>query len=288
MKTIFLAGGSGFIGSTFLKKYNHKYKFFVLVRDKKKNLNNSKEKNKNIIYLFFKNNKQIDKILEKIKVDYFVNLATFYSNRNESADIKKIVLSNILFPSLIINALNKKNLKKIINIGTMQEHYHNSQYFPYNFYAASKKSFETLIEFYKRKYNKIKFLNLKFYETFSKKDNRNKILPIIKKKHKKNILLDISSKNLSLNFLHVDDICRAIDLLISKKINDGNYQIQSKNFTNIVKLIKKYNKDNKNKINYKIYDENFVKINYKIKKLPYWKQTLFIEDYFEKIINEKN
>tara|TARA_B100000780_G_C21093353_1_gene440751 strand:+ start:192 stop:1058 length:867 start_codon:yes stop_codon:yes gene_type:complete len=288
MKTIFLAGGSGFIGSTFLKKYNHKYKFFVLVRDKKKNLNNSKEKNKNIIYLFFKNNKQIDKILEKIKVDYFVNLATFYSNRNESADIKKIVLSNILFPSLIINALNKKNLKKIINIGTMQEHYHNSQYFPYNFYAASKKSFETLIEFYKRKYNKIKFLNLKFYETFSKKDNRNKILPIIKKKHKKNILLDISSKNLSLNFLHVDDICRAIDLLISKKINDGNYQIQSKNFTNIVKLIKKYNKDNKNKINYKIHDENFVKINYKIKKLPYWKQTLFIEDYFEKIINEKN
>ena len=288
MKTIFLAGGSGFIGSTFLKKYNHKYKFFVLVRDKKKNLNNSKEKNKNIIYLFFKNNKQIDKILEKIKVDYFVNLATFYSNRNESADIKKIVLSNILFPSLIINALNKKNLKKIINIGTMQEHYHNSQYFPYNFYAASKKSFETLIEFYQRKYNKIKFLNLKFYETFSKKDNRNKILPIIKKKHKKNILLDISSKNLSLNFLHVDDICRAIDLLISKKINDGNYQIQSKNFTNIVKLIKKYNKDNKNKINYKIHDENFVKINYKIKKLPYWKQTLFIEDYFEKIINEKN
>ena len=288
MKTIFLAGGSGFIGSTFLKKSNHKYKFFVLVRDKKKNLNNSKEKNKNIIYLFFKNNKQIDKILEKIKVDYFVNLATFYSNRNESADIKKIVLSNILFPSLIINALNKKNLKKIINIGTMQEHYHNSQYFPYNFYAASKKSFETLIEFYKRKYNKIKFLNLKFYETFSKKDNRNKILPIIKKKHKKNILLDISSKNLSLNFLHVDDICRAIDLLISKKINDGNYQIQSKNFTNIVKLIKKYNKDNENKINYKIHDENFVKINYKIKKLPYWKQTLFIEDYFEKIINEKN
>ena len=170
----------------------------------------------------------------------------------------------------------------------MQEHYHNSQYFPYNFYAASKKSFETLIEFYKRKYNKIKFLNLKFYETFSKKDNRNKILPIIKKKHKKNILLDISSKNLSLNFLHVDDICRAIDLLISKKINDGNYQIQSKNFTNIVKLIKKYNKDNENKINYKIHDENFVKINYKIKKLPYWKQTLFIEDYFEKIINEKN
>lgn len=288
MKTIFLAGGSGFIGSTFLKKYNHKYKFFVLVRDKKKNLNNSKEKNKNIIYLFFKNNKQIDKILEKIKVDYFVNLATFYSNRNESADIKKIVLSNILFPSLIINALNKKNLKKIINIGTMQEHYQNSPYFPYNFYAASKKSFETLIEFYKRKYNKIKFLNLKFYETFSKKDNRNKILPIIKKKHKKNILLDISSKNLSLNFLHVDDICRAIDLLISKKINDGNYQIQSKNFTNIVKLIKKYNNDNKNKINYKIHDDNFFKINYKIKKLPYWKQTLFIEDYFEKIINEKN
>ena len=288
MKTIFLAGGSGFIGSNFLKRYNHKYKFFVLVRDKKKNLNNSKEKNKNIIYLFFKNNKQIDKILENIKVDYFVNLATFYSNRNESADIKKIVLSNILFPSLIINALNKKNLKKIINIGTMQEHYQNSQYFPYNFYAASKKSFETLIEFYKRKYDKIKFLNLKFFENFSKKDNRNKILPIIKKKHKKNILLDISGQNLSLNFLHVDDICRAIDILISKKINDGNYQIQSKNFTNIVKLIKKYNNDNKNKINYKIHDDNFFKINYKIKKLPHWKQTLFIEDYFEKIINEKN
>ena len=54
MKTIFLAGGSGFIGSNFLKRYNHKYKFFVLVRDKKKNLNNSKEKNKNIFIYFLK------------------------------------------------------------------------------------------------------------------------------------------------------------------------------------------------------------------------------------------
>ena len=286
MKSIFLVGASGFIGNNFLNKYKHKYKFFVLLRGKKRNLIDDKDKN--IFYIYFKNDKQIDKLIENIKVDYFINLATFYAKSHEPADIKKIVLSNILFPSLIINALNKKNLKKIVNIGTMQEHNENMEYFPYNFYAASKRSFETLIEFYKKKFHKIKFLNLKFYETFSKKDNRNKILPIIKKGHQNNFLIDISCKRLSLNFLHVDDICSAIDILISKKINNGNYQIKSKNFTNIVNLIKKYNKENKKKINYKIHNDNFFKINYKIKKLPYWKQKIFIEDYFEKIINEKN
>ena len=170
----------------------------------------------------------------------------------------------------------------------MMEHSYNSKYYPSSFYAASKRSFEALLEYYKLRFSFLKVFNLKFYETFSDKDERNKIIPTIKKNYTNNKITKISSTKLSLNFLHVDDVINGIEIILTKKIISGNYQIKAKKFTKIKDLIEKFNKKNFKKINCKFGNENLFQINYNLKKLPYWRQKTLIEIKFNSIINGKN
>jgi len=286
VKNILLTGGTGFIGKNFTNILKNKYKIFLLVNKTKKNLSFKNEKNIN--YLFFDDVDEIKDILKKKRITYFVNLATHYTLEDKDKDIIKIINANILLPSIVISSLNKKYLKKMITIGTMMEHYNNSKYYPSSFYAASKRSFEALIKYYKLKHPLLKVFNLKFYETFSDKDERNKIIPTIKKNYTNNKITKISSTKLSLNFLHVEDIINAIEIILTKKIIPGNYQIKAKKFTKIKDLIEKFNKKNFKKINCKFGNEKLFQINYNLKKLPYWRQKTLIEIKFNSIINGKN
>jgi dTDP-D-glucose 4,6-dehydratase len=168
----------------------------------------------------------------------------------------------------------------------MQEHYQNKEYMPDCLYAATKRSLDKLLFFYKIKLTKIKFYNLKFYETYSANDKRKKLVPIIKQHYINNLTTTLASKTLNLNFLHVDDVCRAVNIIINKNIKSGEYQIQAKKFSNPKNLIDKFNKMNFKKIKYTTKDNNIFNINYILKKLPYWKQTINIENNFNNLLNE--
>jgi dTDP-D-glucose 4,6-dehydratase len=168
----------------------------------------------------------------------------------------------------------------------MQEHYQNKEYMPDCLYAATKRSLNNLFFFHKIKLNKIKFYNLKFYETYNAYDKRKKLIPIIKNNYIKNLTTTLASRNLNLNFLHVDDVCRAVNLIINKNMKSGEYQVKAKKFSNLKKLINKFNKINFKKIKYITKDNNIFNIDYNLKKLPYWKQTTNIENNFNYLLNE--
>lgn len=286
MKKILLTGGNGFIGKKFLEQSQNEYIFYIILRNKKKNIKKI-IKNKNLNYIFINGNK-ISKNLYNIKIDYYIHLATHYTQLNDNKNLKKIIKSNIEFPLLVINELDKKFLNKVITIGSMHEHYKNKDFFPYNLYASSKRSFEIFLEYYKQKYSNINFYNLKFYESYSHDDKRNKIIPIIKQSYHLNKYILLNSPNLKLNFLHVEDIVSAIKTIINKNIKPNTYQIKSKKFTKIRKLIFDFNKNHKKKILIKELKKKYTVINFNLKKLPFWKQKNFIENDFERIINEKN
>jgi CDP-3, 6-dideoxy-D-glycero-L-glycero-4-hexulose-4-reductase len=288
MKTFLITGASGFVGNNFLKNFSNKNNlYYIFLRNSKKNKkfkNLFKDKNKK--FLFFKNNSEIYISINKLKINFFINFATYYTKENNFKNTEQLIKSNILFPSLILESVNKKYLKKVITFGSMQEHHQNKEYMPDCLYAATKKSLDKLFFFYKINLNKIKFYNLKFYETYNANDKRKKLIPIIKKNYINNLTTSLASRNLNLNFLHVDDVCRAVNTIINKNIKSGEYQIQAKKFSNPKKLIDKFNKKNFKKIKYITKDNNIFNINYNLKKLPYWKQTINIENNFNYLLNE--
>ena len=288
MKNFLITGASGFIGNSFLKNFSNKNNlYYILLKNSKKNKkfkNSFKVKNKR--FIFFKRYSEIYTSLKKLKINFFINFATHYTKDNNFKNTELLIKSNILFPSLILESINKKYLKKVITFGSMQEHHQNKEYMPDCLYAATKKSLDKLFFFHKIMLTKIKFYNLKFYETYNANDKRKKLVPIIKKNYINNLTTTLASKKLNLNFLHVDDVCRAVNIIINKNIKSGEYQILAKKFSNPKNLIDKFNKTNFKKIKYTTKDNNIFNINYNLKKLPYWKQTTNIENNFNHILNE--
>lgn len=220
MKTILLTGASGFIGKNFVDKYKEKYFFFLLL---KKNLKKSRvlKKNKNIRYIFFKKNKEIPNLVSGLKINYFINLATYHTNENDTKSLEKIIDSNISFPTMVLGSINKKNLNKVITIGSMHEHCQNKKFSPKNIYASSKGALSCFVHFYKEKFKSINFYNLKFYETYSRNDKRKKIIPTLVKNFRNGKITKILSPKLLLNFIHIDDVAKAMDIIIKKKLNRG-------------------------------------------------------------------
>ena len=290
MKTILISGGSGFIGTNFINKYSYNYKLVVILKKSKKNyLWENENKNKNVKVIYFSNYENIIRKIKKLNIEIFLNLATLYLKDYDSKKINDLIESNILFPSLVINSLKKNKIKKIINFGTMMQHYENQKYNPQNFYSATKEAFLKINSFFKNIFSKTKFYNLKLHDTYGEKDKRIKIIPMIAKCYKNNSIFSLASKKLSLNILHIDDVTNAIYLIIEKNIVEDDYMIYSKKFSNIYSMIEKFNKNSSKKIKFKITNNRLPsRINFKIKKLPLWKQKRFIEKDFLKIINAKN
>lgn len=288
MKNFLITGVSGFIGNNFIKNFTNKNNlYYILLKKSKKNkifINSFKDKNKK--FIFFKKNFEIYTSINKLKINFFINFATYYTKDNNFKNTEQLIKSNILFPSLILESINKKYLKKVITFGSMREHHQNKEYMPDCLYAATKKSLDKLFFFHKIKLTKIKFYNLKFYETYNAHDERKKLIALIKKNYINNLTTTLVSKTLNLNFLHVDDVCRAVNIIINKNIKSGEYQIKAKKFLNPKKLIDKFNKINFKKIKYITKDNNIFNINYNLKKLPYWKQTTNIENNFNHLLNE--
>ena len=78
-------------------------------------------------------------------------------------------------------------------------------------------------------------------------------------------------------------------MAIEKKIKNGNYLIKAKNFTNILKLIKRTNLKLNRKIKYNLLNKPIrKKIDFKMNLLPYWKPRSIIEKDIFNLINENN
>ncbi len=287
MKNILILGGTGFLGRNFIKKFYKTYNLTVLIRENKKNKIFLKDKKKiKFKRIYFKNYNELKKKLKKKSFSVVLNLATHYNKGDGYNESYDIINSNIVYPSLILSIIDLEKINKIINVGSMLEHKDRKKYNPYNFYAASKVAFQDIIHFYKKKFPKILFYNLKFFETYGFFDKREKILNVIKKNYQKNLTVRLDSKKLKLNFLNINDIMEAISILINHRIQTGEYLIKAKNYTNIESLIRGFNKSSKKIIKYSFLNKKISSFDYKIKKLPFWKQHFSIENEFKEFMKK--
>jgi len=250
MKKILITGTTGFIGKNlldyFLKK---KYFIFSLLRKSKKNIRFAKEYkiNKNFKSIIFSDMDDLNKQLLNYKIDYVIHAATHYVKNHEYSDIKKIIESNVLLPTIIADLLCKKKIKKFINFGTVWQHYNNKKDYAYNLYASSKQAFNNIINYYKNHFSETKFYNLLISDTFGKNDERKKLIPIIIKNYKKKNTINIP-KNLSVNLVNVKYITNVIENIINKNIKPDTYVIKDKKNLKIFDLINYLNQKLKIKI----------------------------------------
>ena len=252
MKKIIVTGGLGFIGSNLIKillKKNYK----VLNVDKvtyASNFYNTKLFKKDKNYKFVKcdltNIQKLTKIVNNYKPDGIFNLAAETHVDRSIDGPRNFIDSNIIgvFNLLeIFKNFSKKNPKtKLIHISTDEVYGdilkgrsdENYPYIPSSPYAASKASSDHLVFSYVRTY-KIPAMVTNCSNNYGPRQHPEKLIPklIYNLINNKNLPIYGDGKN-SREWIHVDDHCEAL-ILVLKKGKIGNfYNIGSnKNLNNL-------------------------------------------------------
>jgi len=262
MKKVIVTGGSGFIGSNFVK-YLLKKKYFVINIDKlsySANPYNTKNLNKNKNYIFFRvdlnNKKKITKILKKYKPDGIFNLAAETHVDRSIDKPKNFIHSNILGTyNLLQSILSYKKKIKLIHISTDEVYGdiitgRSDEKFPYNPsspYSSSKASADLLIKAYIRTY-KIPAIITNCCNNYGPNQFPEKLIPkmIFNIMNNKPLPIYGSGKN-SREWMHVQDHCEALLLIFLKGKMGESYNIGSSINIKNVDIAKKLLKIVKNK-----------------------------------------
>ena len=249
-KNILITGASGFVGSHILDDcLKNNFNVHAIFRHSKKNVSFAKKYKKQIFPIFYNNIYEIKNKLTNCKIDYVIHCATHYIKKHDHNDIENIIKSNVLFSTILLDAVVNIKIKKFINLGTVWQHFNDTKNLAFNLYAASKQSFECIFNYYKNQYTKIKFYNILLTDTFGTNDKRKKLIPILLKNfNKKNPDKINIPKNLSINLVNINEVTKCLNILLKNNSDSNNYVIKSKQDVKIFDLINFLNDNLEKKI----------------------------------------
>ena len=249
-KNILITGASGFVGSHILDDcLKNNFNVHAIFRHSKKNVSFAKKYKKQIFTIFYNNIYEIKNKLTNCKIDYVIHCATHYIKKHDHNDIENIIKSNVLFSTILLDAVVNIKIKKFINLGTVWQHFNDTKNLAFNLYAASKQSFECIFNYYKNQYTKIKFYNILLTDTFGTNDKRKKLIPILLKNfNKKNPDKINIPKNLSINLVNINEVTKCLNILLKNNSESNNYLIKSKQDVKIFDLINFLNDNLEKKI----------------------------------------
>lgn len=224
MSKIFIAGGSGYIGSELINFFLKK-KFIKIYTSYYKNKIRKKSKYLYICKIDLTKKKKIIKKLRKINPDLIINLAAFTNPQKNELDSRKSFKENFIINKYLTDYC-KKNEKTIIFTSTDKVYSgqtskpsENEDVKPNSVYGINKLRSERYI-----KKNMKKYLILRYASVYSKKKINtinfiNKSINDIK--NKKKIFV---ATNIYRSFLSIEYLLKTLEKLINNKIY-GTYNI---------------------------------------------------------------
>jgi dTDP-glucose 4,6-dehydratase len=245
-KTLLVTGGAGFIGSHFIRYYLNTHKKTRVVNvdilGYAGNLENLRDVEKNKRYTFYRADigklESINRILKKEKPEVIVNFAAESDNNRAAHFPVDFVRTNAFGATILLEAARLNGIQRFHQISTCEvfgqlpltkhaSFSENSPFQPRTPYNASKAAADHIAYSYFytfglpitishgcNNYGSHQFPE-KVIPVFSIQAVRNKHLPIFK-----------SSKN-KREWLHVQDHCRAIDVILEKGKIGESYNVGS-------------------------------------------------------------
>lgn len=275
MKTYFVTGGAGFIGSNFIHYILNKYgdDVFVVCYDKLTyagNLNNLKDIKNNNNFVFVKgdicNKELVNQTLEKYNVDYIVNFAAESHVDRSINSAQEFVDTNIVGAFTVLECARNfwkigddtyRTGVKFLQVSTDEVYgalsledpmfEETTPICPHSPYSSSKASADMLIKSF---YDTHKFpINItRCSNNYGPYQFPEKLIPLMFEKAKNKQPLPVYGTGLNVrDWLFVDDHCSAIDLVLRNGKAGEVYNIGGNNEKNnlyIVNYIIDYLHDN--------------------------------------------
>ncbi|MFQ6003208.1 MAG: dTDP-glucose 4,6-dehydratase, partial [Candidatus Zixiibacteriota bacterium] len=228
---ILVTGGAGFIGSNFIKYILAKYPHYKIVNLDKLtyagNLDNLSDVEDNPNYQFIKGDICDQKLVERIvkdKIDLIINIAAETHVDRSIYDPKIFVKTNVLGTQVLLESALRFKIDRFVQIstdevyGTLTKGFftESSPLLPNSPYSASKASADLLVRSYFKTFG-LPALITRSTNNFGPYQFPEKLIPLFITNALSDQELPLYGDGLDLrDWLHVEDHCQALDLVLHK------------------------------------------------------------------------
>jgi dTDP-glucose 4,6-dehydratase len=259
---ILVTGGCGFIGSNYInallrtKLFNGKVFDYVINIDKldycsaEDNVEVGAEAN----YIFIKGSvcdkDIVQSIFEKYNIEYVVHFAAQTHVDNSFDNSIHYTIDNILGTHQLLECCRlygRGNIKRFIHMSTDEVYGELSTIHckdsdetallnPTNPYAATKAGAEFIVRSYYYSYN-IPIVIIRCNNVYGERQYPEKIIPKFITSLQENKKLTIHGTGLTRrNFIYIDDVVRAIDIIVAEGVDNNVYNIGSADEYNVLEI----------------------------------------------------
>jgi nucleoside-diphosphate-sugar epimerase len=209
---VLITGATGFVGRHLIRRLiKDKIDTCAVVRP-----TTNKEFLEKLNVKYYIDNGDTSALIEYINNEQFdgiIHLASLFISEHSYKDIEPLVVSNVLFPTRVLEAGVVSQIKWFINTGTFWQHYQNKDYSPVNLYAATKQAFEDIAQYYMET-SDVVFVTIRLNDTFGYDDTRPKLFNLWKRIADTGEEIDMSPGEQIMDIMYIDDVIDAYIKLI--------------------------------------------------------------------------
>lgn len=141
-------------------------------------------------------------------INIVFHLASLFLGQHRSADVERLITSNVQFPAQLVEAMVASGVRRLVNTGTAWQHYSGDDFDPVNLYAATKQAFEDVLEYYVRA-AELRVATLLLYDTYGPQDWRPKLFTLLRQAAHSSQSLAMSPGEQILDLVYIDDVVEA-------------------------------------------------------------------------------
>jgi nucleoside-diphosphate-sugar epimerase len=161
-----------------------------------------------VVHRFDGTAESMRRIVGESRPSVVFHLASLFLSEHQSDDIGRMVESNLLFGTRLVEAMSLEGARCLVNTGTSWQHFEGRAYSPVNLYAATKQAFEDLLEYFVEARG-MAAITLKLCDTYGPDDPRRKVIRLLRDAAHSGVVLSMSPGEQALDLVHVEDVVRA-------------------------------------------------------------------------------
>jgi nucleoside-diphosphate-sugar epimerase len=252
-KNALITGATGYIGSS-LAKYllDQGWRVHIVVRPSSDMSLLQPHIDRVVVHIHDGTSRGMVDVVAKAHPDTVFHLASLFLVQHECEQLDALVSSNILFSTQLVEAMAINGVRSLINTGTSWQYYNGNENRPVNLYAATKTSFESILDYYIDAHG-IKVTTLILFDTYGPNDPRQKLISLLWKALESQAPLAMSPGQQLIDLVHIDDVVRAYHLaaggLNIQKSLHARYGISSGHPIKLIDLVTKFEKAIGQKLN---------------------------------------
>ncbi|GJI99238.1 paratose synthase [Duganella caerulea] len=162
---------------------------------------------------------QLIDIMRAAAPEAVFHLASLFLATHKPEDVERLITSNLLFSTQLVEAMAACGVQRLVNTGTSWEHYNGAGYNPVCLYAATKQAFGALLRYYVEAHG-LRVATLKLFDTYGAGDTRPKVLNLLKRLALEGGTLEMSPGEQLVDLVYIDDVIDAY-LLAYQQLADG-------------------------------------------------------------------